>query len=548
MIGTGGQGDVYEAKSNRKRGKNYAIKVTEMREEQNRSGHFRAIVGLQKIWGGSENYILKVVAHEEVYIWLDDNNKLLKAEKAAKYEEQPFDTNVFLIQFIVMEKLESLVTVCNGKKYILSKLAQYDEDEILKLAYAIGTALNKLHNEKVLHRDVKIENIFYSPEEHRYYLGDFGVAEITSNGFSHGGGYTRGYAAPEIINEPWKKYDYTADIYSLGRVLYVLMNEFENSEYDEKGNYQYAIDYCLPNPQHGSERLVTIVRKMCQNNPDDRYQSMDEVVDELEELILGSEARYKRIHKNAYLGIGVIFALFGAAMWELSFMPLLQVSLPRAVYLLLILCVWKFFIGNNNTLQNRAFIIMLVIGIYLLINTGFSWWKLLQLLIVALSAGRISCIVGGGILMAKAVDLLIVNNLLLIDDGQECGWIAVTLLTLSAMWMIQYYAIKYRCADTTKITNRLMTQISVVKNIFLIMVCIYYAMDIAFGKVVEMCVRQYTHDSRNTLYEVLHNICQNIGIWDNVVRGDLQKIGIVGLSFALFWLLREFVLYRLEKK
>lgn len=80
------------------------------------------------------------------------------------------------LQFILMEKLTCIFSRDKtGKIHLFpQKLEEGDENEIIKLARDIGLALERIHKEKILHRDIKLENIFYSSEKKQYKLGDFG--------------------------------------------------------------------------------------------------------------------------------------------------------------------------------------------------------------------------------------------------------------------------------------------------------------------------------------------------------------------------------------
>ncbi len=98
----------------------------------------------------------------------------------------------------------------------------FSAGDVIRLALNMCDALMLCHNNDVMHRDIKEANIFVS-ENGNYKLGDFGVAktafEATQAGSIKG---TASYMAPEIyLREP---YDKTVDIYSLGIVLYKLLN------------------------------------------------------------------------------------------------------------------------------------------------------------------------------------------------------------------------------------------------------------------------------------------------------------------------------------
>lgn len=116
--------------------------------------------------------------------------------------------------FLRMEYLTPLNSHIRRKGFTLG--------EVIKLGLNMCDALSLCHNSGVMHRDIKEANIFVS-ENGNFKLGDFGVAKAifeTTQASSIKG--TASYMAPEIyLREP---YDNSVDIYSLGIVLYKLLN------------------------------------------------------------------------------------------------------------------------------------------------------------------------------------------------------------------------------------------------------------------------------------------------------------------------------------
>lgn len=186
------------------------------------------------------------------------------------------------------------------KMEILSPLtkvlpAYYSEETVIRIAKDICEALVLCSKYNIVHRDIKPQNIFFSSNGD-YKLGDFGVAktvERTMGGTKIG---TYKYMAPEVYhNQP---YGAAADIYSLGLVLYYLMNErrlpfvplppavpkFKEEEEAKQRRFSGEV---LPAPAHGSEALKEIVLKACAYNPKDRYASSQEMLEAL--TLLSSE-------------------------------------------------------------------------------------------------------------------------------------------------------------------------------------------------------------------------------------------------------------------
>lgn len=153
------------------------------------------------------------------------------------------------------------------------------EEITLKLAKDICNALVVCNQNDVLHRDIKPQNIFMSANGD-YKLGDFGISKIaqkTSYG-THVG--TPKYMAPEVYNN--QPYGIAADIYSLGLVLYWMLNERRmpflpisrkiTMAMDEDARVRRLSGEKIPAPANGSDELKRIVLKACACNPQDRYK------------------------------------------------------------------------------------------------------------------------------------------------------------------------------------------------------------------------------------------------------------------------------------
>ena len=105
----------------------------------------------------------------------------------------------------------------------LKELYPFSEENAVRLGIDICSALEICFQKNIIHRDIKPSNIFCT-EFGIYKLGDFGIARImqsADNSMTTGVG-TPNFIAPEVING--LEYDYRADIYSLGMVLYHLLN------------------------------------------------------------------------------------------------------------------------------------------------------------------------------------------------------------------------------------------------------------------------------------------------------------------------------------
>ena len=185
--------------------------------------------------------------------------------------------------FIRMELLTSLQQKLKQKKLTIS--------QIVKLGKDISNALILCERKNIIHRDIKPANIMVS-EFGDYKLGDFGVSKIMDHTTYATAMGTPEYQAPEIVH--MEKYGQAADIYSLGIMLYWLLNDRKMPfiDVDEQLTPELKIKAmerryrgeALPVPKNGSTKLKKIVLKACEYHPENRYASAQEMYDALDTL------------------------------------------------------------------------------------------------------------------------------------------------------------------------------------------------------------------------------------------------------------------------
>lgn len=170
--------------------------------------------------------------------------------------------------------------------------------DIIRLGIHICDSLELCQKYNIIHRDIKPENIFVS-ENGDFKLGDFGIArtvERTMSGLSKKGTYN--YMAPEVYKG--LDYGFSVDIYSLGLVLYRLLNKNRvpflppAPEPLTYGGRERALA-CrmsgeeIPAPCYASGRLWEIVRKATAYQADNRYSSPGIMRQELEAILYSQE-------------------------------------------------------------------------------------------------------------------------------------------------------------------------------------------------------------------------------------------------------------------
>ena len=155
-----------------------------------------------------------------------------------------------------------------------------DEREVIRLGCDMCQALELCHKSKIIHRDIKPQNIFVN-KNGDFKLGDFGIARVvekTNSVMSQKGTYT--YMAPEVFQG--RNYNETADIYSLGIVLYRFLNH-NRTPFLPLGNINYQDQQIaqerrmagetIPEPAMGSDKLKQAILMTLQYHPENRVQS-----------------------------------------------------------------------------------------------------------------------------------------------------------------------------------------------------------------------------------------------------------------------------------
>ena len=245
-----------------------------------------------------------------------------------------YDTDDLSSVLIQMELLQPI------KEYF--KFNKLTEKEIIKLGIDICKALTYCHAKQIVHRDIKIENILVSKEKD-FKLGDFGLAEeINTIEGETGIKGTLAYMPPEEYNK--RKYDFSSDLYSLGMVLYRLMNEnrlpFECKDIDYKeaiekrikSNYQF-----LPSPKNASDSFSKIILKACAYDKKDRYADAEKMRKDLENAYNNiGNLKLKRINWKEYTTINSYERTVILGIDSLSTLGNLSTAIPtsrKSIYL-----------------------------------------------------------------------------------------------------------------------------------------------------------------------------------------------------------------------
>merc|ERR1719421_455245 len=150
------------------------------------------------------------------------------AVREAKVLKKMHHPNIIRFQEVFMTKRKKLCIVMDFAdggdlhQWMKSRNGELvPEETLFDFFVQICEALHHVHSQKVLHRDLKSQNIFLM-QTGRVLLGDFGISRIleATKDFARTMVGTPYYLSPEIIEE--RPYNYKSDIWSLGVILYEL--------------------------------------------------------------------------------------------------------------------------------------------------------------------------------------------------------------------------------------------------------------------------------------------------------------------------------------
>lgn len=161
--------------------------------------------------------------------------------------------------FIITEDLKSLSEVMKSKDFV--------ESEVVDFGIQMSAILEKLESRNIYHGNINPDNI-YVTFDGKYKLGGFSDFESKIEDMS--------FIAPEIFKK--ENADFTTDIYSLGLIMYSMINSgtipFESNEVSRDDAIKMRFDgKAVTAPKNGSEKLKSVIVIACQPNNDNRWKN-----------------------------------------------------------------------------------------------------------------------------------------------------------------------------------------------------------------------------------------------------------------------------------
>lgn len=257
-IGTGGMSDVYKAKCH-KLNRYVAVKV------------------LKQEFSENENFVSKFRIEAQAAASLMHPNIVNVYDVGAEND----------IYYIVMELVEGITL----KKYIERK-ARLSYKEAVSIAIQVSMGIEAAHNNHIIHRDIKPQNIIIS-REGKVKVTDFGIAKAaTSNTITSNVMGSVHYTSPEQARGGYS--DEKSDIYSLGITLFEMLTG--RVPFNGETTVAIAIKHIqeeMVSPKEFVPEIPSsveaIVLKCCQKSPDRRYQNMSEVIADLKQSLISPD-------------------------------------------------------------------------------------------------------------------------------------------------------------------------------------------------------------------------------------------------------------------
>lgn len=263
-IGNGGMSDVYKAKCH-KLNRYVAVKV------------------LKQEFSENENFVSKFKVEAQAAAGLMHPNIV-----------NVYDVgNENGINYIVMELVEGITL----KKYI-EKKGRLSVKEAISIAIQVSMGIEAAHNNHIIHRDIKPQNIIIS-KDGKVKVTDFGIAKAaTSNTITSNVMGSVHYTSPEQARGGFS--DEKSDIYSLGITLFEMLTG--RVPFNGDTTVAIAIKHIqepMPSPRRYAEDIPVsveqIVFKCTQKSPDRRYQSMSELIEDLKRSLMTPDEDFVKV-------------------------------------------------------------------------------------------------------------------------------------------------------------------------------------------------------------------------------------------------------------
>ena len=226
--------------------------------------------------------------------------KVIKKDKNNELDEQEIRNEIDILkklshpnivkiyEFYISDNHYYIITeYCKGGELFSYIKNKYTERQLAVLFYQVFSGLWYLHENKILHRDIKLENIMISDKEKDNSTGeelfwvkiiDFGTAKLFEKNKKEkdvvGSSY---YIAPEVLKQ---NYNEKCDTWSVGVILYMTLvgrAPFDGKDDEEIINKISTVDYNKDEPKliKHSPEVRELVSKLLEKDIDKRYSAKE---------------------------------------------------------------------------------------------------------------------------------------------------------------------------------------------------------------------------------------------------------------------------------
>lgn len=288
-IGSGGFGTVYKAsKSNQSGTYVRAIKHISLPTKKQYNDVLNSMGG---DYSKADNYFSDILKDIVGEIQILNNLTEQGVRNVVWYYENQIDENQSPLRYDIYILMEYLTPF---DEYIQTH--DFTVRDVIKLGKDITSALIACHKNNIIHRDIKDENIFVA-NDGTYKLGDFGVSKkLQDRSRAESMKGTPNYIAPEVYLGKGT-YDNTVDIYSLGIVLYKLLNYNRNpfmpkypevfNSNDEDVAFEKRMQELTPELPQNAENVLGNAILQAIGKRDERYDSATDFLNRLVEIEKG---------------------------------------------------------------------------------------------------------------------------------------------------------------------------------------------------------------------------------------------------------------------
>ncbi|XP_039059494.1 serine/threonine-protein kinase STY46-like isoform X1 [Hibiscus syriacus] len=247
--------------------------------------------------------------------------KVLKPERINTDMQKEFAQEVFIMRKVRHKNVVKFIGACTKPPnlfiitefmsggsvydYLHKHKGVFKLPTLLKVAIDVSKGMDYLHQNNIIHRDLKAANLLMDENE-VVKVADFGVARVkTQSGVMTAETGTYRWMAPEVIEH--KPYDHKADVFSFGIVLWELLTgkipyEFLTPLQAAVGVVQKGLRPTIP--KHTNSKLTELLERCWQQDPSLR-PDFAEIIEILQQIAkeVGDEGEERRRSLGGFFSV-----------------------------------------------------------------------------------------------------------------------------------------------------------------------------------------------------------------------------------------------------